>query len=122
MPTNTGTGGALWDWLSHGSAASAFRSMLKLNDSEARTFQQILNGERLWSWPNGRIQLGQTFPDITVINRLMREGFLDEKYRPTTWGRSALLAWFQARSLPSSAERPQVVGRYFSSRKPSRIK
>src|SRR5258708_5715725 len=62
--------------------------MLNLNDSEARTFQQILNGERLWSWPNGRVQLGQTFPDITVINRLMREGFLDGKYRPTTWGAS----------------------------------
>ena len=76
--------------------------MLNLNDSEARTFQQILNGERLWSWPNGRVQLGQTFPDITVINRLMREGFLDGKYRPTTWGRSALQTCLQAGSLPSS--------------------
>ena len=76
---------------------------LNLNDSEAFTFQQLLNGERLWSWPNGRIQLGQTFPDITVINRLMREGFLDRNYRLTNWGRSALLAWLQARSLLSSA-------------------
>src|SRR5215472_11499276 len=52
-------------------------SMVILNKSEAETLQQLLNGERLWSWPNGRIQLGQTFPDLAVINNLVRHGLLD---------------------------------------------
>ncbi len=78
--------------------------MVNLNESEAQTFQQILNGERLWSWPNGRIQLGQSFPDVTVINRLVRDGLLDQNYQPTNAGRAALLTWLQARSLPHSAQ------------------
>ncbi len=74
--------------------------MLYLNESEARTFHQILNGEPLWSWPNGKIQLGQNFPDIAIINRLVREGLLDQYYAPTDAGRSALKSWLKARSAP----------------------
>lgn len=76
--------------------------MVNLNESEAQTFQQILNGEHLWSWPNGRLQLGQSFPDVTVINRLVQEGLLDQNYEPTDAGRSALQSWLQARTLPRS--------------------
>ena len=64
-----------------GLAASDLRAkpvMLNLNKSEAETLQQLLNGERLWSWPNGRIQLGQSFPDLAVINSLVRQGLLDQ--------------------------------------------
>ncbi len=76
--------------------------MVNLNESEAQTFQHIVNGERLWSWPNGRLQLGQSFPNVTVINRLMQEGLLDQNYEPTDAGRSALQSWLQARTLPRS--------------------
>jgi hypothetical protein len=76
--------------------------MVKLNESEAQTFQQIVNGERLWSWPNGRLQLGQGFPDVTVINRLVQEGLLDQNYEPTEAGRLALQSWLQARAIPPS--------------------
>jgi hypothetical protein len=83
--------------------------MLNLNESEAQTFQQIVNGERLWSWPNGRLQLGQSFPNVTVINRLVQEGLLDQNYEPTDAGRSALQSWLQAKAIlhsgpPTSAE------------------
>ena len=57
--------------------------MLDLNKSEAETLQRFLDGDRLWSWPNGSIQLGQSFPDVTIINRLVREGLLDQNYQPT---------------------------------------
>jgi hypothetical protein len=77
--------------------------MVNLNESEAQTFQQILNGERLWSWPNGRLQLGQSFPSVTVINRLVRDGLLDQNYQPTHAGRAALQSWLQARAIPHSA-------------------
>jgi hypothetical protein len=73
-----------------------------LNKSEAETFQQFLNGERLWSWPNGRLQLGQTFPDLTIINQLVRKGLLDQDYQPTDAGRSALLSWLAAGNLSHS--------------------
>src|SRR5438445_7755971 len=87
-------------------ASTSLALMVNLNESEAQTFQQILNGERLWSWPNGRLQLGQTFPDVTVINRLVRDGLLDQNYQPTSAGRAALLPSLQARrtsSVPTSA-------------------
>src|SRR5260370_30791 len=74
------------------------RIMVNLNESEAQTFQQIVNGERLWSWPNGRLQLGQSFPDVTLINRWVRDGLLDQHYEPTDAGRLALQSWLQARS------------------------
>jgi predicted transcriptional regulator len=64
--------------------------MLNLNKSEADALQQLLNGERLWSWPNGRVQLGQSFPDLSVINNLVRQGLLDQSYEPTEAGRAAL--------------------------------
>lgn len=64
-----------------------------LNQSEAETLQQLVNGERLWSWPNGRIQLGQSFPDPAIINNLVRLGLLDQAYEPTEPGRAALLSW-----------------------------
>jgi len=76
--------------------------MFDLNKSEAETFQQFLNGERLWSWPNGRLQLGQSFPDLTIINQLVRKGLLDEDYQPTDAGRSALLSWLGAGNLSHS--------------------
>ncbi len=71
-----------------------------LNQSEAETFQRFLNGEQLWSWPNGTIQLGQTFPDLTIVNRLVRNGLLDQNYQPTEQGLSALQSWLKARGLP----------------------
>src|SRR5215470_7996057 len=77
-------------------------SMVILNKSEAETLQQLLNGERLWSWPNGRIQLGQTFPDLAVINNLVRHGLLDQAYEPTEAGRSALQSWQSSLGLPSN--------------------
>ena len=64
--------------------------MLSLTKSEAETLQQFLNGERPWSWPNGRIQLGQSFPDPAIINNLVRQGLLDQAYEPTEAGRLAL--------------------------------
>jgi len=73
-----------------------------LNKSEAETLQQLLNGERLWSWPNGRIQLGQSFPDIAVVNSLLRQGLLNHAYEPTEAGRSALLSWKTSTGLPAS--------------------
>jgi hypothetical protein len=82
--------------------------MLNLNESEAETFQQIVNGERLWSWPNGRLQLGQSFPDVTLINRWVRDGLLDQHYEPTDVGRLALQSWLQARSINSVAASPSV--------------
>src|SRR5215470_12916432 len=89
-----------------GLAASDLRAknlaMLNLNKSEAETLQQLLNGERLWSWPNGRIQLGQTFPDLAVINNLVRHGLLDQAYEPTEAGRSALQSWQSSLGLPSN--------------------
>lgn len=76
--------------------------MLKLNKLEAEALQQLLNGERLWSWPNGRVQLGQSFPDLSVINNLVRQGLLDQTYGPTEAGRAALQAWQTSVSLPAN--------------------
>jgi hypothetical protein len=76
--------------------------MLNLNKSEAEALEQLLNGERLWSWPNGRIQLGQSFPDLAVINSLVRQGFLDQAHEPTEAGRSALQSWQSSVGLPSN--------------------
>jgi hypothetical protein len=73
-----------------------------LNQSEAETFQRLLDGEELWSWPNGTIQLGQSFPDPAVINRLVRNGLLDQHYQPTEAGRSALQSWLEAKNAPFS--------------------
>ena len=75
-------------------------AMLNLNKSEAETLEQLLKGERLWSWPNGRIQLGQTFPDLAVINNLVRQGLLDQTYEPTEAGRAALQSWQTSIGLP----------------------
>lgn len=83
-------------------ASACLAVMGILNESEAETFQRFLNGARLWSWPNGRIQLGQGFPDLTVVNLLVREGLLDPDYQPTTAVRSALQTRFPARGLPHS--------------------
>jgi len=69
--------------------------MVIRNQSEAETLQHFLNGERLWSWPNGRIQLGQTFPEVAIVNRLVREGLLDQDYQPTDAGHSALESWLK---------------------------
>lgn len=77
--------------------------MVILNKSQAETFLQFLNGDRLWSWPNGQIQLGQSSPDLATINHLVREGFLDQNYEPTDSGRAALESWLQAKSLLSSS-------------------
>ena len=82
--------------------------MVNLNESEAQTFQQIVNGERLWSWPNGRLQLGQSFPNVTVINRLLQEGLLDQNYEPTETGRLALQSWLLAKSTNGVASSPSV--------------
>jgi len=71
--------------------------MVILNQSEAETFQCLANGERLWSWPNGKLQLGQTFPNLATLNRWVREGLLDRNYRPTDAGRSALESWLKVR-------------------------
>jgi hypothetical protein len=76
--------------------------MVILNKSEAEIFQRFVNGERPWSWPNGRLQLGQSFPDPAIINRLVREGLLDQNYEPTEAGRSALQSWIAAASLSAS--------------------
>ncbi|HEV2196695.1 MAG TPA: hypothetical protein VGR55_14015 [Candidatus Acidoferrum sp.] len=76
--------------------------MVILNRSEAETLQQLLNGERLWSWPNGRVQLGQSFPDLTVINNLVRQGLLDQAYEPTEAGRAALQSWQSSIGLPAT--------------------
>ncbi len=79
--------------------------MGSLNQSEAETFQLFLNGERLWSWPNGTIQLGQSLPDLTIVNRLVRNGLLDQNYQPTEQGRSFLQSWLksrESRGLPPS--------------------
>ena len=79
-----------------------------LNEHEAETFQLFLNGEQWWSWPNGTIQLGQSFPDLAIVNRLVRNGLLDQNYQPTEQGRSALQSWLKSRNvsrpvLPSPA-------------------
>ncbi|HKW31595.1 MAG TPA: hypothetical protein VJN92_01220 [Candidatus Acidoferrum sp.] len=76
--------------------------MIILNRSEAETLQQLLNGERLWSWPNGRVQLGQSFPDLAVINNLVRQGLLDQSYEPTEAGRAALQSWQSSVGLPAT--------------------
>lgn len=86
-----GLGSGLGDW--------AF--VVILNKSEAETLQQLLNGERLWSWPNGRVQLGQSFPDPSVINNLVRQGLLDQAYKPTEAARAALQSWQSTIGLPS---------------------
>lgn len=84
--------------------------MVILNQSEAETLQQILNGERLWSWPNGRIQLGQSFPDLAIINNLVRQGLLDQAYEPTEAGRSALQSWLDSIGLPAANVIPAEDG------------
>lgn len=76
--------------------------MLNLNKSEAETLEQLLNGERLWSWPNGRMQLGQSFPDLAIINSLVRQGLLDQAYEPTEAGRAALQSWQSSIGLPAT--------------------
>ena len=76
--------------------------MLNLNKSEAETLEQLLNGERLWSWPNGRVQLGQSFPDLSIINSLVRQGLLDQAYEPTEAGRAALQTWQSSIGLPAT--------------------
>lgn len=76
--------------------------MVILNKSEAETLEQLLNGERLWSWPNGRIQLGQCFPDLSVINNLVRQGLLDQGYELTEAGRAALQTWQTSIGLPAT--------------------
>ena len=76
--------------------------MVILNRSEAETLQQLLSGERLWSWPNGRVQLGQSFPDLSVINNLVRQGRLDQSYEPTEAGRAALQTWQTSIGLPAN--------------------
>jgi len=76
--------------------------MVILNRSEAETLQQLLNGERLWSWPNGRVQLGQSFPDLAIINKLVRQGLLDQAYEPTEAARSALQSWQRSTGLPAT--------------------
>lgn len=92
--------------------------MVILNKSEAETLQQLLNGERLWSWPNGRVQLGQSFPDLSIINNLVRQGLLDQVYEPTEAGRAALQSWQSSVGLPAttvirssgSGPRPRMAG------------
>lgn len=76
--------------------------MPNLTKSEAEALQQLFNGERLWSWPNGRIQLGQSFPDMAIINNLVRQGLLDQAYEPTEAGRSALQSWLTSVGLPAT--------------------
>lgn len=76
--------------------------MVILNKSEAETLQQLLDGERLWSWPNGRAQLGQSFPDLSIINNLVRQGLLDQAYEPTEAGRAALQTWQSSIGLPAT--------------------
>lgn len=73
-----------------------------LDQLEAETFQRFLDGEELWSWPNGKVQLGQTFPDLAIINRLMRKGFLDEHYQPTELGRLAFQSSANSRGSASA--------------------
>lgn len=92
--------------------------MVILSKSEAEALQQLLNGERLWSWPNGRIQLGQSFPDLSIINSLVRQGLLDQAYEPTEAGRAALQTWQTSIGLPATtvvrpsdnSPRPRPVG------------
>lgn len=76
--------------------------MSNLTKSEAEALQQLLNGERLWSWPNGRIQLGQSFPDMAIINNLVRQGLLDQAYEPTEAGHAALQSWQSSIGLPAT--------------------
>jgi hypothetical protein len=92
--------------------------MLNLTKSEAEALQQLLNGERLWSWPNGRIQLGQSFPDMAIINNLVRQGLLDQAHEPTEAARSALTSWLTSVGLPATTvirtsdggPRPRLAG------------
>lgn len=76
--------------------------MVILTKAEAETLEQLLKGERLWSWPNGRVQLGQSFPDLSVINNLMRQGLLDQSYEPTEAARAALQTWQSSIGLPAT--------------------
>ena len=76
--------------------------MVILNQSEAETLQQLVNGERLWSWPNGSVQLGQSFPDLSIINSLVRQGLLDQAHEPTEAGRAALQTWQSSIGLPAT--------------------
>jgi hypothetical protein len=85
-----------------GSAGRSKTVMVTLEKSEAEVLEQLLNGDRLWSWPNGRIQLAQTFPDPAVINRLVRVGLLNQNYEPTASGRLALESWLTGETLPAS--------------------
>lgn len=84
--------------------------MVILNKSEAETLQQILDGERLWSWPNGRIQLGQSFLDLSIINSLVGQGLLDQAYEPTEAGRAALKTWQNSIGLPTTTIRTSDTG------------
>ncbi len=85
------------------------KNMGTLNQSEAETFQRFLSGERLWSWPNGTIQLGHTFPDLTIVNRLVHNGLLDQNYQPTEHGRAALQSWLNASGAPPPIPGPTVT-------------
>ncbi len=78
------------------------RVMVILNQSEAETLQQFLNGDRLWSWPNGRMQLGQSFPDLAIINHLVGKGLLTHEHEPTEAGRSALQSWLNSKGPPTT--------------------
>ena len=92
--------------------------MFTLNKSEAETLEQLLNGERLWSWPNGRVQLGQSFPDLAIINSLVRQGLLNQAYQPTEAGRAAFQSWQSSIGLPATTvvrtsdggPRPRISG------------
>ena len=103
LPTNDrypGRESATWVGVSLGRVWG--RAMVFLNPSEAETFQQFLNGERLWSWPNGRVQLGQSFPDLGIVNHLVGQGFLNRDYEPTEGGRAALQSWLNSKDLPAT--------------------
>ena len=82
--------------------------MVILNQSEAETFQHLVNGERLWSWPNGKLQLGQTFPNLATINHWVREGLLDQNHQPTDAGRSALDSWLKGAAANTGISSPPV--------------
>lgn len=77
-------------------------AMQDLNKLEAEALQLLLNGERLWCWPDGRVQLGQSFPDLSVISSLMRQGLLDQAYEPTEAGLAAFQSWRSSIGLPAT--------------------
>ena len=86
--------------------------MVILNQSEAETLQLFLNGERLWSWPNGKVQLGQSFPDLAIINHLVHEGLLSHTYEPTDAASAALHSWLSSKGLPATTViRPRLSPR-----------